>query len=97
MDSKRRAPSYVCIPRHVVANPPIKHRHTTDSEWHLTPFQFAVGCAVLNIARAVLADDLHNRALERGAKAIAKEVATGESYFEQLKMLRAKGYNGKAS
>jgi hypothetical protein len=69
--ASKRGSAYVHIPRHVLTDPPIRHRHMSDQ--YLTPYEFAVGAGALVSAQAVLANSRHQEALKSGEEAIERQ------------------------
>jgi hypothetical protein len=62
-------PLYVCIPRKVATNPPIRHRVDRDKV-RVTPFQFAVLAGVLYGAWAARRAEHHAKAMQAGDAAV---------------------------
>ena len=48
---RSRTPSYVCLPRPLLTQPPIHHRHMPDDNGYVTAFEFDIACALLGAAR----------------------------------------------
>jgi hypothetical protein len=90
-----RAPLFACIPRALLAQPPIRHRHSeADKQFLVTPFEFAVAAGLVCATR--LEQSRRNDALayEHGGVQIKRERAASEQFkadWRDTKTARRRG------
>lgn len=91
---RKKSKPGACVPRAILLNPPIQHRHTPARLRYLHPDQFAVAIGAAIAARTVLVDVAHRRAYKDGQKWIAKEKKLAQQFRSDLQTMnraRARG------
>jgi hypothetical protein len=83
------------IPRKLLPQPPIRHRHTASKLHYLWPGQFAVAVAVVDAARLAHADTKHRLAMAAGARAIEHEQELDRKFTADLTALNKKRKRGQ--